>query len=214
MPEPSSSSPAAAPRARSGSFDGLASRVAAPVMARMNADMERAAVELLRPAAGDRVLVVGFGPGVGVEELCRRATGVSVLGLDPSAAMGAAARRRLAGIGPDRVELRRQTLEELEPAPGSFNRAVAVNTHQLFEPHSRALAVLGAAVRPGGRFVSVTHDWAIERRLPLGAWRTLVEADAAAAGFRDLTWSNRAFRSGPATLLVAAAADPRPSAES
>jgi hypothetical protein len=58
--------------ARPGGFDGVAGRVAARVMARLNADMERAALDALDPRPGDRVLVVGFGPGVGVTELLRR----------------------------------------------------------------------------------------------------------------------------------------------
>jgi hypothetical protein len=90
---------------------------------------------------------------------------------------------------------------------------VAVNTHQRFEPHDRALAAVAAALRPGARFVSLTHDWAIERRLPLATWRALVERDAAATGFAELSWATRAFRSGSATLLVATRPRLTPAAE-
>ncbi len=70
----------------SGTFDGITGVVAARVMALMNADMERAAIETLAPHDGDRVLVVGFGPGVGIESLLDRAD-VDVLGIDPSPVM-------------------------------------------------------------------------------------------------------------------------------
>ena len=33
---------------------------------------------------------------------------------------------------------------------------------------------------PRGRFVSLTHDWAIEKHEPLPAWRERVERDAGA----------------------------------
>ena len=80
---------------RRGGFDGLTGRIAAHVMARVNADMEQAALDALEPRPGDRVLVVGFGPSVGIAELLRRVPDARVVGIDPSAVMVRAATRRL-----------------------------------------------------------------------------------------------------------------------
>jgi hypothetical protein len=44
------------------SFDGTAGRLAGPLMARMNRDMELAAIDELSPARDASVLAVGFGP--------------------------------------------------------------------------------------------------------------------------------------------------------
>ncbi len=76
-------------------FDGVTGRVAAAVMARRNRDMEEAALQLLAPRRGERILVIGFGPGVGIEMLVARCEPASVIGVDPSPVMVAAARRRL-----------------------------------------------------------------------------------------------------------------------
>jgi ubiquinone/menaquinone biosynthesis C-methylase UbiE len=54
----------------------------------------------------DRVLEIGFGPGIAVRELARRATHGKVLGIDRSAVMRAqAARRYTAAIRAGRVSL-------------------------------------------------------------------------------------------------------------
>ncbi|HEV2309135.1 MAG TPA: class I SAM-dependent methyltransferase, partial [Acidimicrobiia bacterium] len=196
--------PGGAATARPGGFDGVTGRVAARVMARVNADMERAALDALDPQPGHRVLVVGFGPGVGLAELLRRVPDVRVVGIDPSAVMVRAAARRLPPSAP--VELLAEPLEALEPSRGPFDRAVAVNCHQCFEPHDVALAQLSRALAPGARFVSLTHDWAIEKRQPVPVWREQVERDAAAAGFGDPAWSAGRYRSGTATQLVLTAA--------
>ncbi|HWW44333.1 MAG TPA: methyltransferase domain-containing protein [Acidimicrobiia bacterium] len=186
--------------ARPGGFDGVTGRVAARIMARLNADMERAALDALDPQPGDRVLVIGFGPGVGIAELLRRVPDATVVGIDPSTAMVRAATRRLpAGAA---VELLPEPLETLEATGPPFDRAVAVNCHQCFAPHDVALAHLRGVLVGGGRFVSLTHDWAIEKHQPVPAWRRGVEQDAATAGFSAPAWSAGRYRSGAATQLV------------
>jgi ubiquinone/menaquinone biosynthesis C-methylase UbiE len=84
-------------------------------MARVNADME-AALDALDPQPGERVLVVGFGPGVGIAELLRRVRDARGVGIDPSAVMVRAATRRLpAGA---QVELLAEPLETLDATLG------------------------------------------------------------------------------------------------
>jgi hypothetical protein len=82
-----------------------------------------------------------------------------------------------------------------------------VNCHPCFEPHDVALAHLGRVLGPG--VVSLTHDWAIEKRQPVPAWREQVERDATSAGFSDPAWSVGRYRSGAATQLVLTATPER-----
>jgi threonine dehydrogenase-like Zn-dependent dehydrogenase len=78
------------------SFDGPLGGLAAPVMARLNADAEAAAVARLAPSAGAEVLVIGFGPGVGLRLLSGVAGIGRIAGIDPSQAMLNHARRSTA----------------------------------------------------------------------------------------------------------------------
>lgn len=144
-----------------GMFEGIGGAVVGRLMARMNAPAEAEAVDRLAPAPDARVLAIGFGPGVGVARLVERLPAGSVLGIDPSAAMVAqAARRNKAAVAAGGVVLRQATLAMAELAPASFDGAVAVNTWQLCEPFADHVAILRSALKPGGRFVSLTHDWA------------------------------------------------------
>jgi SAM-dependent methyltransferase len=65
------------------------------------------AVSLLEAAPTDRVLEIGFGPGIAIRELSRRVTRGLVCGVDHSAVMvRQAARRNAAAMSTGRVDLR------------------------------------------------------------------------------------------------------------
>lgn len=179
-------------------FDGMTGALVARAMASMNADMEQAALRMVEPRKAERFLVVGFGPGVGLEMLLDAAPSASVLGLDPSKAMVGAARRRLARHSRgDRVELL-PVAADRAPADGDFDAVVSVNSEQLWAPHLDSLVAVAKALRPGGRLVSLTHAWAITKHCSLPEWRAMVESDLVASGLEPPRWTEGRFRSGPA----------------
>lgn len=143
-------------------FDGLAGRAVAKVMARSNRDAELEAIDVLNPSADDLVVAIGVGPGVGVEALAGRVR--SVLGIDPSAVMIEEATRRCRGlIDAGIVQLGRRDAADIPLPDGSADGAVAVNSIQLWEPLDVSIAEVARVLRPGGRLVTLTHDWAIRR---------------------------------------------------
>lgn len=78
---------------------GLGGRVLGQMMAFVNADMERQAVDQLELDGTERVLAVGFGAGVGLVHVARRIGGERAAGIEPSALMLDRARRRLSQNG-------------------------------------------------------------------------------------------------------------------
>jgi SAM-dependent methyltransferase len=174
-------------------------------MARMNAPAEAEAVDCLDPAADARVLAIGFGPGVGIARLVERLPSGFVLGIDPSAAMVAqAARRNRAAIAAGRVRLREATLALAEPEPASFDGAVAVNTWQLCEPFADHVAILRSALKRGGRFVSLTHDWAAATHAPSPeTWLDTVRAAFEAGGFTIVHCARGRSEKGRILLVTA-----------
>ncbi len=133
----------------------------APMMARMNADAEKEAIELLDPAPGSNILVLGFGPGVGIQYLAERDPEMTILGVDPSTAMmRSASKRNKAAIENGRVKLAETTADSIPADDGRFDGALAVNTIQLCEPIESTVAELGRVMAPGSRLVTLTHDWA------------------------------------------------------
>ncbi|MGA8724784.1 MAG: methyltransferase domain-containing protein [Acidimicrobiales bacterium] len=188
-------------------FEGLAGRATAKVMARMNLDSEREAIEILSPSPGDRVVALGIGAGVGVDLLAARLSGaahsgdregkvVQVVGVDPSAAMLAeASRRNRRWIDVGSVELVEATAALLDLENGAFDGAIAVNSIQLWEPLDVSLREVSRVLRSGARLVSLTHDWAIERSTgrDVDGWSERICMLSEAAGFTaPRVWRGRA----------------------
>src|SRR5579871_2576395 len=148
---------------RGSSFDGIAGRLAGPLMARMNHDMELAAIEELSPSRDASVLVVGFGPGVGVAALTEHLQSGVVGGIDPSSAMVQQARRRnRSAIECGQVILERSTADSIPWPDESFTGALAVNCVQLWDPVDASIREIARVLVPTGALVTVTHVWAIE----------------------------------------------------
>jgi ubiquinone/menaquinone biosynthesis C-methylase UbiE len=171
-----------------GPFEGVTGYFAAKVMARVNRAAEAEAVALLDPAPTDNVLVIGFGPGVGVALLTDRLAGGRVLGVDPSATMlSQATRANRAAVGAGRVALRQARADATGADADAFDGAVAVNTLQLCEPLSATARELARVLKPGARLVSLTHDWALERHGgAVEAWIAEARSTLEAAGFVEL----------------------------
>src|SRR5262245_28190592 len=93
---------------------GLLGRLGGALMARTNQPMAECVIALIRVVPTDRVLEVGFGPGVGIELLSRAASAGVVAGVDPSEEMLARAKVRNAdALQGRRVELRHGSAESL-----------------------------------------------------------------------------------------------------
>src|SRR6266516_1204143 len=108
---------------------GFGGRAAGWVMATRGSNRERNiwAVGLLDVQAHDRVLEIGFGPGVAIQEFARRATSERVVGVDHSEVMVQQARKRnAAAVRAGRVDLRLGTAERLPAFDASFDKILAV----------------------------------------------------------------------------------------
>jgi len=171
-------------------FDGIPGRLAAAIMARRNRPAEAEAIDRLRPAATDTVLVIGFGPGVGLKLLqpwCAR-----ICAVDPSEVMhGTAAKINRDALASGQLQLARTTAARLPWPAKSFDGALAVNSMQLWDPLPASIAEISRVLRPGARLVTLTHDWAPDRRR-LG-WLDQVSALCAEYGLTEATiWRGRA----------------------
>jgi ubiquinone/menaquinone biosynthesis C-methylase UbiE len=187
-------------------FDGVAGRITAPVMARMNRDMELAAVAELAPSPDHHILAVGFGPGIGIEALVPLLTTGTVTGIDPSVAMVDSARHRSRrAIEAGRVTIHRAGAEDIPGADGAFDAVIAVNSVQLWHPLDATIAEVARVIRPGGSLVTVTHVWAIEKSAPLPDWIRTISALLAGHGLSPGRIDTETFRSGRGLILRATA---------
>lgn len=125
------------------------------IMARRPSNRQRNAwtVDRLNLAPGERVLEIGFGPGLALVRAAR-AVGPSgfVGGIDHSAAMLAQATRRNAtAIAERRMDLRQATIERLPDFSVAFDAICAINTIDFWPDPVERLRELMALLTPGGR---------------------------------------------------------------
>ncbi|TDB90615.1 methyltransferase domain-containing protein [Actinomadura sp. KC216] len=135
---------------------GAAGRVAGWVLAHRSSNRRRNewVVSLLDVRPADRVLEIGFGPGLAIAEVDRR-IGPSghVYGIDHSDVMvRQASRRNAAGIRAGRITLALASVEQLPPAfDGPFETVFGVNTLAFWTEPVRRLDDLRRRLAPGGR---------------------------------------------------------------
>ncbi len=123
-----------------------------------NRQRNRWAVSLLGVQPTDRVLEIGFGPGVAVAELVRAGAG-HVYGIDHSAVMlRQATRRNAAAIRAGRVTLVNATVDRIPPAlDGPFDAILAVNSLAFWPAPAERLADLRRRLASGGRIAIVSQ---------------------------------------------------------
>jgi ubiquinone/menaquinone biosynthesis C-methylase UbiE len=137
------------PRGAAGSFAGWD-------MAHRPSNRERNGwvVSLLDVQPADRVLEIGFGPGLAISGLARQVRPPGhVDGIDHSAVMlRQATRRNAAAIRAGRVRLTRASVEDLPPAfDGPYDAIFAVNSLPFWKAPAQRLEELRRRLAPGGR---------------------------------------------------------------
>jgi ubiquinone/menaquinone biosynthesis C-methylase UbiE len=137
---------------------GLGGRAAGWVMAKRGSNRERNiwAVGLLEVQTHDRVLEIGFGPGIAIQEFARHATSGFVVGVDHSEVMVRQARKRnAAAVRAGRVDLRLGSAEALPEFDAPFDKILAVNSLLFWDDPVARLKDLHHLLRPGGQIAIV-----------------------------------------------------------
>ncbi|NUR89621.1 MAG: class I SAM-dependent methyltransferase, partial [Nonomuraea sp.] len=116
------------------------------------------AVSLLNVQPTDRILEVGFGPGIAIAEFARRATRGKVHGVDHSHVMvRQATRRNAAAVRAGRVHLTQASVEHLPDFDEPLNIILAVNSTGFWPDPEERLRELAHLLAPGGRIALVSQ---------------------------------------------------------
>jgi len=130
---------------------GLLGRLGGQIMAWMNRAAAEEVIGLLDVRADDRILEVGFGPGVAIQRLVPRLPNGSIAGVDPSLEMvRQAAARNATALRHERVDLRHGGVEELPFADASFDKALAINSMQVWPDPAAGLCEIRRVLKPAG----------------------------------------------------------------
>jgi ubiquinone/menaquinone biosynthesis C-methylase UbiE len=139
---------------------GVAGRMAGWFMAHRGSNRQRNrwAVSLLDVGPTDRVLEVGFGPGVAIAELAARAGRGTVYGVDHSAVMvRQAGRLNAAAVRTGRVRLVHAPVDRLPAFDGPLDAVLAVNSVGFWAEPVDRLRDLRRLLGPAGRIALVSQ---------------------------------------------------------
>jgi ubiquinone/menaquinone biosynthesis C-methylase UbiE len=156
---------------------GLLGKVGGVIMARMNSECAAWVIDLLHIQPNDKVLEVGFGPGVGIQLAAELAATGYVAGVDPSEEMVDSATKRNATTTRT-VDVRRGSAESLPFEDNVFDKAFAINSMQVWPDAIAGLREIRRVLKGGARIALGFTPYSGQRKT--GLIETLT-----AAGFTD-----------------------------
>lgn len=131
---------------------GVLGRLGGLIMARTNESCAAWVIGLLDIQPQDRVIEVGFGPGVAVQLMTRLTPAGFVAGVDASKEMvGQATARNVKAVESRRVELQHGSVENLPFTDNSFDKALAINSMQVWPDATAGLREMRRVMKTGGK---------------------------------------------------------------
>lgn len=132
---------------------GLLGRLAGLIMATRPSNLERnmRTLALVDIQPDDRVLEIGFGPGIAIERAAELAKRGKVIGVDHSELMlRQASHRNATAIAAGRVDLRFGTAEKLPEFSERFDKVIAINAYMFWKDPEAVLRGLRNQMKSGG----------------------------------------------------------------
>lgn len=131
---------------------GVLGRLGGLILARTNRDFAQWVIHLLEIQPDEKVLEVGFGPGVGIEILAAAVSTGYIAGVDYSKEMVEQARARNAkAIEAGSVQLQYGSVEALPFADDTFDKALAINSMQVWTEAMVGLQEVRRVMKLGGK---------------------------------------------------------------
>jgi ubiquinone/menaquinone biosynthesis C-methylase UbiE len=131
---------------------GLLGRLGGIILARTKRDFTQWVIPLLEVQPDSKVLEVGFGPGVAIQILAATASTGSVAGVDYSQEMVEQATTRNAKeIAAGIVQLHYGSVKKLPFADDTFDRALAINSMQVWSDEMAGLREIRRVMTGGGK---------------------------------------------------------------
>ena len=193
-----------------GKPEGWLGRVAGWIMASRSSNQERNrwTVDLLDLRPGDRVLEIGYGPGLALALAAERAVSGEIAGIDRSSVMlEQASARNAAAIRAGHMRLSVGDLDNLDSLGGPFDKVYSVNVAMFWGDRMGALAAIRQIMRPGA-LLATAHQPRHSGAKPEDA-ETFAEgfaADLNLAGFQNIRIERLALSPMPVVCILGAAA--------
>jgi len=141
-----------------GNPSGMMGKLAGFTMAHRRSNLERIdwAIDLLRLKSGDKVLEVGFGPGIALQKMSQAVEGISLFGLDHSELMyQQASSRNREAMAAGSVTLIRGSVTALPSFEVQFDKVLDINTFQFWDSKVDTLVQLKKHIATNGSILLV-----------------------------------------------------------
>ncbi|SEN46086.1 class I SAM-dependent methyltransferase [Lihuaxuella thermophila] len=182
---------------------GFWGRVAGKMMSMTTGERNEWTLALLDIQPGDRVLEVGYGPGVGIEKAVSLVQEGEVVGLDASETMRSQAEKRnRRAISEGKVRLLSGKIEEWPGFEVPFDKIYSVNSAQFWPDRPLVLKKLFQWLGPGGR-VATTYQQIGKNVEDPSAFADRLTSELAQAGFVQIRREYRQFKGGTAVCVIA-----------
>jgi SAM-dependent methyltransferase len=156
---------------------GAAGSIVGWLMALVNDEPNRLAIDALDPRPGETVLELGFGPGWGLRTIAAR--GARVFGVDQSARMlKQAMRMNEVAVSRGRMVLVRGAFSPLPWIDEMFHRVLLVNVAYFFDADGRDISEVYRVLRSGGRLVIYVSSRETMKKWPFAGPETHRTFDA------------------------------------
>jgi SAM-dependent methyltransferase len=145
-------------RAQFGRPTGFVGTIVGRIMARRESNNQRISwtVSLLNVKPRDRVLEIGFGPGIAIELVSKMATEGTVVGVDHSPVMlQQAAKRNALAVREGKVALHQSSVSDLPAFDAPFDAIFTINSIHFWHDPVERLKELRRLLKPGG-LIAVT----------------------------------------------------------
>ncbi len=195
-----------------GKPEGALGHLAGWIMANRASNQERNSwtVSLLGLHPEDRVLEIGFGPGLALALVAEKVSAGEIVGIDHSTIMlEQASARNAQAIGSGRMRLAAGSLGDLAGLGGPFNKVYSVNVAMFWKDRLAALAQIRQAMCPGA-LLATAHQPRHRGAKPedAEAFAQAFLADLALAGFQSIRIERLALQPMPAVCILGCTAAP------
>ena len=136
---------------------GCLGHLAGFIMANRSSNIERNewTLELLELSPDDRVLEIGFGPGIAIEKASRVITQGKIVGIDHSETMlHQASKRNAMSIQRGTVKLHLASVDDMPTFTQPFTKIYSANVVQFWDNLEKNFAHLYDVLAPGGRIAT------------------------------------------------------------
>ncbi|WP_188649163.1 class I SAM-dependent methyltransferase [Marinithermofilum abyssi] len=152
---------------------------------------------------GDRVLEVGYGPGVGIEKAVLLIREGEVVGIDPSETMlRQAEKRNWQAVQEGKVHLLSGKVEEWPGLKVPFDKIFSVNSAPFWSDRPRVLKKMQRWLRPEG-MVATTYQQIGKNTQDPSAFADRLSGELRQAGFVQISREYRQFKGGIAVCVIA-----------